>query len=133
MLAGKSSLLNALVGEERAIVCDLSGTTRDAVDTDITLPDGTKLTLIDTAGIRKRSKVADSKEGSETLSVDRALRAVRRADIAVLVVDASEGVTQQVRLAWGCVGRVLGYHCYSGMHSHAAHVGEVIDALQICF
>jgi GTP-binding protein len=54
-------MLNAICGEERAIVCDLSGTTRDAVDTTITLPDGTKLTLIDTAGIRKRARVADSK------------------------------------------------------------------------
>lgn len=59
--AGKSSLLNAICGEERSIVCDLSGTTRDAVDTTITLPDGQKLLLIDTAGIRKRARVADSK------------------------------------------------------------------------
>lgn len=58
MPTGKSSLLNAIVGEERSIVCDMSGTTRDAVDTPVTLPDGTKLTLIDTAGIRKRSKVS---------------------------------------------------------------------------
>lgn len=58
---GKSSLLNAICGEERSIVCDLSGTTRDAVDTTITLPDGQKLLLIDTAGIRKRARVADSK------------------------------------------------------------------------
>lgn len=58
---GKSSLLNAICGEERSIVCDLSGTTRDAVDTTITLPDGQKLMLIDTAGIRKRARVADSK------------------------------------------------------------------------
>lgn len=92
---GKSSLLNAIVGEERSIVCDMSGTTRDAVDTPVTLPDGTKLTLIDTAGIRKRSKVADSSDGTEQLSVDRAMRAVRRADVAVLVVDGTEGVTQQ--------------------------------------
>lgn len=54
---GKSSLLNAICGEERAIVCDMSGTTRDAVDTDVTLPTGEKITLIDTAGIRKRAKV----------------------------------------------------------------------------
>jgi len=61
LLAGKSSLLNAICGEERSIVCDMSGTTRDAVDTTITLPDGQQLTLIDTAGIRKRARVADSK------------------------------------------------------------------------
>eukprot|EP00882_Tetradesmus_deserticola_P032855 GHRQ01037478.1.p2 GENE.GHRQ01037478.1~~GHRQ01037478.1.p2 ORF type:complete len:114 (-),score=37.54 GHRQ01037478.1:346-687(-) len=59
--AGKSSLLNAICGEERAIVCDMSGTTRDAVDTTVTLPGGQQLTLIDTAGIRKRARVADSK------------------------------------------------------------------------
>ncbi len=78
-------------------MCDLSGTTRDAVDTRVTLPGGRRLTLIDTAGIRKRSRVADSPDGAEQLSVDRAMRAVRRADVAVLVIDAVEGVTQQVR------------------------------------
>lgn len=54
---GKSSLLNAICGEERVIVCDMSGTTRDAVDTEVKLPDGQSLKLIDTAGIRKRTKV----------------------------------------------------------------------------
>ena len=92
---GKSSLLNAICGEERSIVCDMSGTTRDAVDTELILPDGQKLILIDTAGIRKRSKVADSKDGPESLSVDRALRAMSRAEVAVMVIDASEGITQQ--------------------------------------
>eukprot|EP00878_Enallax_costatus_P023248 GHUV01024717.1.p1 GENE.GHUV01024717.1~~GHUV01024717.1.p1 ORF type:complete len:327 (+),score=101.97 GHUV01024717.1:120-1100(+) len=92
---GKSSLLNAVCGEERSIVCDMSGTTRDAVDTTITLPGGQQLTLIDTAGIRKRARVADSKDGAEQLSVDRALRALSRAEVVVIVVDASEGVTQQ--------------------------------------
>ena len=94
-------MLNAICGEERSIVCDMSGTTRDAVDTEVTLPSGQKLTLIDTAGIRKRAKVADSKDGPESLSVDRALRAMKRADVAVMVIDASEGVTQQVGGA-GC-------------------------------
>jgi hypothetical protein len=161
-------MLNAVCGEERSIVCDLSGTTRDAVDTTITLPDGQRLTLIDTAGIRKRARVADSKcvllccgfercvwrmrhgfqgrparhlhartrvhaaalrmtpslsetcygfmqpvatttaataqphrDGAEQLSVDRALQALSRAEVAVIVLDASEGVTQQVRV---CVG-----------------------------
>ncbi len=167
--AGKSSLLNAMCGEERVIVCDLSGTTRDAVDTVVTLPSGQKLKLIDTAGIRKRTKVraggpplcplggwgggegrrdaplcrlltslappprrqqprrtcpapvlgarrmgarharpsmrcvcarvqvAGSKDGAEQLSVERALRAMRRAEVVVAVLDASEGITQQVR------------------------------------
>lgn len=56
-LPGKSSLLNAICGEERSIVCNMSGTTRDAVDTEVTLPGGQKLLLVDTAGIRKRAKV----------------------------------------------------------------------------
>ena len=75
----------------------MSGTTRDAVDTKITLPSGQVITLIDTAGIRKRARVAESKDGAEQLSVDRAVRALGRAEVVVIVVDASEGVTQQVR------------------------------------
>ncbi|KAL4423769.1 hypothetical protein ABPG75_001070 [Micractinium tetrahymenae] len=96
---GKSSLLNALVGEERSIVSNMAGTTRDAIDTDVTLKDGRKFKLVDTAGVRKRTAVASSKDGAEAsscpLSVERAFRAVRRSEVAVLVLDASEGVTQQ--------------------------------------
>jgi hypothetical protein len=77
-------------------VCDMSGTTRDAVDTPVTLPGGERLTLIDTAGIRKRARVADSKDGAESISVDRAMRAMGRAEVVVMVIDAAEGVTQQV-------------------------------------
>ncbi|KAF5828667.1 P-loop containing nucleoside triphosphate hydrolase protein [Dunaliella salina] len=91
---GKSSLLNAICGEERVIVCDISGTTRDAVDTEVTLASGAKLKLVDTAGIRKRTKVADSADSSEALSAERALSAMRRADVVVAIVDASEGITQ---------------------------------------
>lgn len=77
-------------------MCDLSGTTRDAVDTRLTLPGGDEVVLIDTAGMRKRAKVATGGESAfEQLSVDRALRAVSRADVVVAVVDAAEGVTQQ--------------------------------------
>jgi len=68
-LPGKSSLLNAIAGEERVIVCDMSGTTRDAVDTEVTLPDGTKLKLVDTAGIRKRVKVRARGRGGPLLHV----------------------------------------------------------------
>ncbi len=64
-------------GEERSIVSAISGTTRDAIDTDLKLPDGRRFKLIDTAGIRKRVAVADSKDGAEPLSVNRALQAVR--------------------------------------------------------
>lgn len=93
---GKSSLLNALVGEERSIVSDMAGTTRDAIDIDITYgPDGQVFTLIDTAGVRKRASVASTQDGAEPLMVERAFRAVRRAELAVLVIDATEGITQQ--------------------------------------
>jgi GTP-binding protein len=97
---GKSSLLNALVGEERSIVSPVAGTTRDAVDMDLTTPDGRAFTLIDTAGVRKRASIAGGKDGAEPLSVERAFRAVRRAEVAVLVIDATEGITvQDFRLA----------------------------------
>lgn len=92
---GKSSLLNALVGEERSIVSDMAGTTRDAIDIDIVSPDGQAFKLIDTAGVRRRASVASTKDGAEPLMVERAFRAVRRAEVAVLVIDATEGITQQ--------------------------------------
>ena len=92
---GKSSLLNSIVGAERSIVSSMAGTTRDAIDTDIETPDGRRFKLIDTAGVRKRASIASGKDGAEPLSVERAFHAVRRAEVAVLVIDASEGVTQQ--------------------------------------
>ncbi|HEC33129.1 MAG TPA: ribosome biogenesis GTPase Der [Chloroflexi bacterium] len=88
---GKSSLLNRLLGEERAIVSPVPGTTRDAIDTRMEW-EGTPITLIDTAGIRRRGKV---RPGVEQYSVLRALRAIQRADVALLMVDATEGVTAQ--------------------------------------
>lgn len=88
---GKSSLLNRLLGEERAIVSPLAGTTRDAIDTQI-LWHGAPLTLIDTAGIRRRGKI---ERGVEKYSVLRAIRAIQRADVALLVIDALDGVTEQ--------------------------------------
>ncbi len=88
---GKSSLLNALIQEERSIVSPVSGTTRDAIDTDLTFQ-GQKVTLIDTAGIRRRGKV---EVGVEKYSVMRALNAVQRADVVLLVVDATAGITAQ--------------------------------------
>lgn len=88
---GKSSLLNRLVGEERVIVSALPGTTRDAVDTTIEYADST-ITLIDTAGIRRRGKV---EPGVEKYSVLRALKAIDRAEIVLLLIDAADGVTSQ--------------------------------------
>ena len=89
--AGKSSLVNRLLGFERTIVTDVAGTTRDAVDTPFEV-DGQKYTLIDTAGIRKKKNVSDD---VEYYSVLRAFDAVRRADVCLLVVDSSEGLTEQ--------------------------------------
>jgi GTP-binding protein len=89
--AGKSSLLNKLVGEERAIVSPIPGTTRDAIDTQITYQ-GLDVTLIDTAGIRRRGKVIP---GIEKYSVLRAMRAIERADVSLLVVDATTGISAQ--------------------------------------
>jgi GTP-binding protein len=88
---GKSSLLNRLLGEERAIVSPIPGTTRDAIDTYLEW-EGTPITLIDTAGIRRRGKIG---RGVEHYSVLRALRAIQRADVALLVIDGVEGVTAQ--------------------------------------
>ncbi len=90
---GKSSLLNALLGEQRAIVSDIPGTTRDAIDTSVEWA-GRTVRLVDTAGIRRRGKVA-SGPAAERFATLRALKAVSRADVAVLVLDASEGMTSQ--------------------------------------
>ena len=90
---GKSSLLNALLGEERSIVSEVPGTTRDAIDT--TLAYGrSEIVLIDTAGMRRRGKVAGG-HASERYSALRALRAIARADVAILVLDAVDGLTAQ--------------------------------------
>lgn len=88
---GKSSLLNKLLGEERSIVSEVAGTTRDAIDTRIKFYNE-EITLIDTAGIRRRGKV---EPGIEKYSVLRAYRAVQRADVALLLIDAVDGVTAQ--------------------------------------
>lgn len=89
--AGKSSLLNRLIGEDRAIVSPIAGTTRDAVDEEFEF-EGVSVTLIDTAGIRRRGKV---EPGVEKYSVIRALRAIERADVALLVIDATTSITKQ--------------------------------------
>ena len=90
---GKSSLLNALLGEDRAIVSEIPGTTRDAIDTKLAWG-RSEVVLIDTAGIRRRGKVANG-PAAERYSTLRALHALSRADIAVLVIDAVEGLTSQ--------------------------------------
>ncbi|KAJ4844008.1 hypothetical protein Tsubulata_010784 [Turnera subulata] len=92
---GKSSILNALVGEDRTIVSPISGTTRDAIDTEFTGPDGQKFKLIDTAGIRRRAAIASSGSVTESLSVNRAFRAIRRSDVVALVIEAMACITEQ--------------------------------------
>lgn len=92
---GKSSILNALVGEDRTIVSPVSGTTRDAIDTEFTGPDGQKFRLIDTAGIRKKTAVASSGSIPEALSVNQAFRAIRRSDVVALVIEAMACITEQ--------------------------------------
>jgi GTP-binding protein len=89
--AGKSSLLNRLVGEERAIVSPIPGTTRDAVDTKIDYA-GLPVTLIDTAGIRRRGRIA---RGVEQFSVLRSFKAIERSDVVLLMIDAVEGISTQ--------------------------------------
>lgn len=89
--AGKSTLLNKLVGEERAIVSEIAGTTRDATDSKLKWH-GQEFTLIDTAGIRRRGKIDP---GIEKYSVLRAIKALRRADVTLLLIDADQGITAQ--------------------------------------
>lgn len=88
---GKSSLLNRLLGQERSVVSAVPGTTRDSIDTPLDV-NGTRVLLIDTAGIRRRGKI---ERGIEQYSVLRALRTVERADVALLLIDAEEGITAQ--------------------------------------
>ena len=88
---GKSTLFNRLIGDERSVVHDLPGTTRDSIDT-VVHPATGEIRFIDTAGMRRRAKEA---EGAEYYSLVRALQAIDRADAALLVIDATDGVTRQ--------------------------------------
>lgn len=88
---GKSSLINRLLGEERSIVTDIPGTTRDAIDSYLETEEG-KFVLVDTAGLRRKSKI---KEDLERYSVVRTLTAIERADVVVLIIDAVEGIAEQ--------------------------------------
>jgi len=101
--AGKSSLVNKLLNEERSIVSDIAGTTRDSIDSSLKY-DGETYTLIDTAGIRKQSKIEDS---IEYYSVLRAVKSIKRADVCVLMLDATELLTEQDKRVAGLI-----YDCY---------------------
>ncbi|WP_407398777.1 ribosome biogenesis GTPase Der [Anaerovibrio sp.] len=100
---GKSSIVNALIGEERVIVSDVAGTTRDAIDTHF-VSDDNKFMLIDTAGMRRKGKID---EAVERYSVMRSLRAVDRADVVLMVINAFEGITEQDK-------KIAGYAHESG-------------------
>lgn len=89
--AGKSSIINKLLGQERVIVSDIAGTTRDAIDTKVKF-NGNEYIFIDTAGLRRKSKI---KEDIERFSIIRTVAAVERCDVCVLVIDATEGITEQ--------------------------------------
>ena len=96
---GKSSLINAILGEERVIVSDIEGTTRYAIDTHFTSENGQEFTMIDTAGMRKKGKVYES---TEKYSVMRAMRAIERSDVVLMVLNAEEGIREQDK-------RIAGY------------------------
>ena len=96
---GKSSIVNALLNKERVIVSDVSGTTRDAIDSTVKY-EGEEFILVDTAGIRKKSKVD---WGIEKFAVDRSIRAIRNCDVAILVIDATEGVSDQDKKIAGTI------------------------------
>ncbi|MGB3160269.1 ribosome biogenesis GTPase Der [Carnobacterium sp.] len=106
---GKSSIINAMLGEERVIVSSVAGTTRDAIDTQFTDDEGTEFVMIDTAGMRKRGKVYES---TEKYSVMRALRAIERSDVVLVVLNAEEGIREQDK-------KVAGY-------AHEAGKGVII-------
>lgn len=89
--AGKSSLINNLLGENRVIVSDVAGTTRDAIDTEIVY-NGTEYVFIDTAGLRRKSKI---KENIERYSIIRTVAAIERSEVVILMIDATEGVSEQ--------------------------------------
>src|SRR5690625_1185842 len=101
---GKYSLVNAIIGEERVIVSDIAGTTRDAIDTSFVTSEGQEFQIIDTAGIRKRGKVY---ENTEKYSVLRSLRAIERSDVVLCVLNAEEGIREQDK-------RVVGYAMEAG-------------------
>lgn len=106
---GKSSLINAILGEDRVIVSEIEGTTRDAIDTHFIAENGQEFTMIDTAGMRKKGKVY---ENTEKYSVMRAMRAIERSDVVLMVLNAEEGIREQDK-------RIAGY-------AHEAGRGIVI-------
>ncbi len=131
---GKSSLLNAIVGAERAVVGPLPGTTRDPVDTLATI-DGQRALFIDTAGLRRRGKI---EQGIEAYATLRTVRAVDRSDVAILVIDATEGITAQDLHVAGYVledqkGLVIGVNKWDAVERGEATTERVRGEIQAAF
>ena len=130
---GKSSLLNALMGEQRVIVSDIPGTTRDAIDTTLEWA-GRTVRLIDTAGVKRRGKVA-SGPAAERYATIRAIKAITRADVAVLVIDATDGLTAQDLHVAGSVveegaGLVLAVNKWDVVEKDANTFDEYADRIR---
>lgn len=128
---GKSSLLNRLVGSERVVVSDVPGTTRDAIDTAVR-HEGEEIVLVDTAGIRRRGRI---EPGIERYSVMRAMRALERADVAILVLDAADGITAQDTHIGGAiqeagVGAILAVNKWDVVEKDSFTAIEVEKALR---
>ena len=130
---GKSSLLNALLGQERTIVSDIAGTTRDAIDTELTYG-GRQVRLIDTAGLKRRGKIAGG-AAADRFSSLRSLKAISRADVAVLVIDAVDGLTAQDAHVAGYVidegkGIVLALNKWDLVEKDPNTFDEYVDTLR---
>ena len=120
---GKSSIVNKLIGENRLIVSDIAGTTRDAIDTRVR-HDGKEYVFIDTAGLRRKNKI---KEDLERYMIVRTVGAVERADITILVIDAKEGITEQDAKIAGIAhdrGKVLSFLSYAEILFISAQTGQ---------
>lgn len=131
---GKSSIINKLLGEDRVIVSDIAGTTRDAIDTPVTW-NGKEYVFIDTAGLRRKNKI---KEEIERYSILRTVSAVERADVVILVIDATEGVTEQDAKIAGIAhdrgrGMIIAVNKWDGVekdnHSVKKYTNEIRNVL----
>ncbi|MDD3252328.1 MAG: ribosome biogenesis GTPase Der [Lachnospiraceae bacterium] len=128
---GKSSIINRLLGENRVIVSDVAGTTRDAVDTEVVY-NGTEYVFIDTAGLRRKSKI---KEDLERYSIIRTVSAVERADVVILVIDAVEGVTEQDAKIAGIAhdrgkGMIVAVNKWDAIEKHDKTIYEYTKKIQ---
>lgn len=134
---GKSSLTNRLLGQERVMVSDIPGTTRDAIDTRIKAPDGSAYNIIDTAGIRRKRAIEE--QSIERYGVLRSIAAIRRCDVAILVIDALDGVTEQDMRIAGIIrdegkGAIIAVNKWDAMEKETSTLekyrAQVLDQLK---